>query len=307
MKELVEDYIRYLLIDQGKSDNTISSYNFDIQKFIDYLERNGIREVNSIDHQTIELFLVFVKNQEYSLSTTNRIISSLRQFFLFLVREQVIDSNPMALIGNVRSKESLPDVLSSKKIEKLIAAPDITTNNGIRDRALLELMYATGLRVSEVTDLKISDIHLDLGFIQTIGKGDKERIVPIGEEATFWLKKYLEEVYPIYSKNKIDTQSMFLTQRGKFFTRQGIWKNIKKYSKIAGINEDVSPHMLRHSFATHLLENGADLRLVQELLGHSDISTTEIYTHISKHRLQEVYRQSFPRAVEKSKENFNEI
>lgn len=307
MEELVEDYIRYLLIDQGKSDNTISSYNFDIQKFIDYLERNGIREVNSIDHQTIELFLVFVKNQEYSLSTTNRIISSLRQFFLYLVREQVIDSNPMALIGNVRSKESLPDVLSSKKIEKLIAAPDITTNNGIRDRALLELMYATGLRVSEVTDLKISDIHLDLGFIQTIGKGDKERIVPIGEEATFWLKKYLEEVYPIYSKNKIDTQSMFLTQRGKFFTRQGIWKNIKKYSKIAGINEDVSPHMLRHSFATHLLENGADLRLVQELLGHSDISTTEIYTHISKHRLQEVYRQSFPRAVEKSKENFNEI
>ena len=159
-------------------------------------------------------------------------------------------------------------------------------------------MYASGLRVSELTHLKMNELHLELGFIQTVGKGDKERIIPIGEEALFWIKKYLEEVYPIYAKKSTDSTILFLTQRGKQFTRQGIWKNLKKYVNLAGIDHEVSPHILRHSFATHLLENGADLRMVQELLGHSDISTTQIYTHVSKQRLQEIYRNSFPRAID---------
>ena len=209
-----------------------------------------------------------------------------------------MDHNPMDLIQGAKNRKHLPKTLSSKEIDRLLEAPDTETNNGIRDRAILEVMYASGLRVSELTHLKMNELHLELGFIQTVGKGDKERIIPIGEEALFWIKKYLEEVYPVYSKKSTDSTILFLTQRGKQFTRQGIWKNLKKYVNLAGIDHEVSPHILRHSFATHLLENGADLRMVQELLGHSDISTTQIYTHVSKQRLQEIYRNSFPRAID---------
>lgn len=298
MEEYIDEFKRYLLIDQGKSQNTIDSYTLDLRKFIDFIQDHGIQELSLITKDTVQLFLVFMNQQGYAVNTTNRIVSTLRHFFQYLVREQIIELNPMTLIKSAKKRVSLPKALSSKEVEQLISSPDTSTNLGIRDRAILELMYATGLRVSELTHLKTSDLHLELGFLQTIGKGNKERIVPMGEEAAFWVSKYLDEVYPLFAKNKPNTQSLFLTQRGQQFTRQGIWKNLKKYVMNTGIKGDVSPHMLRHSFATHLLENGADLRLVQELLGHSDISTTQIYTHISKQRLQEVYRHSFPRAID---------
>jgi integrase/recombinase XerD len=298
MDELIDDYERYLLIDQGKSQNTIQSYMRDLKKFVTFINEQELVEINNINKDTIQLYIISLNKAGFAASTTNRMISTLKNFFHYLIREQKMDHNPMDLIQGAKNRKHLPKTLSSKEIDRLLEAPDTETNNGIRDRAILEVMYASGLRVSELTHLKMNELHLELGFIQTIGKGDKERIIPIGEEALFWIKKYLEEVYPVYSKKSTDSTILFLTQRGKQFTRQGIWKNLKKYVNLAGIDHEVSPHILRHSFATHLLENGADLRMVQELLGHSDISTTQIYTHVSKQRLQEIYRNSFPRAID---------
>lgn len=298
MDELIDDYERYLLIDQGKSQNTIQSYMRDLKKFVTFINKQELVEINNINKDTIQLYIISLNKAGFAASTTNRMISTLKNFFHYLIREQKMDHNPMDLIQGAKNRKHLPKTLSSKEIDRLLEAPDTETNNGIRDRAILEVMYASGLRVSELTHLKMNELHLELGFIQTVGKGDKERIIPIGEEALFWIKKYLEEVYPIYAKKSTDSTILFLTQRGKQFTRQGIWKNLKKYVNLAGIDHEVSPHILRHSFATHLLENGADLRMVQELLGHSDISTTQIYTHVSKQRLQEIYRNSFPRAID---------
>ncbi|HJG47556.1 MAG TPA: site-specific tyrosine recombinase XerD [Facklamia tabacinasalis] len=298
MDELIDDYERYLLIDQGKSQNTIQSYMRDLKKFVTFINEQELVEINNINKDTIQLYIISLNKAGFAASTTNRMISTLKNFFHYLIREQKMDHNPMDLIQGAKNRKHLPKTLSSKEIDRLLEAPDTETNNGIRDRAILEVMYASGLRVSELTHLKMNELHLELGFIQTVGKGDKERIIPIGEEALFWIKKYLEEVYPVYSKKSTDSTILFLTQRGKQFTRQGIWKNLKKYVNLAGIDHEVSPHILRHSFATHLLENGADLRMVQELLGHSDISTTQIYTHVSKQRLQEIYRNSFPRAID---------
>ena len=298
MDELIDDYERYLLIDQGKSQNTIQSYMRDLKKFVTFINEQELVEINNTNKDTIQLYIISLNKAGFAASTTNRMISTLKNFFHYLIREQKMDHNPMDLIQGAKNRKHLPKTLSSKEIDRLLEAPDTETNNGIRDRAILEVMYASGLRVSELTHLKMNELHLELGFIQTVGKGDKERIIPIGEEALFWIKKYLEEVYPVYSKKSTDSTILFLTQRGKQFTRQGIWKNLKKYVNLAGIDHEVSPHILRHSFATHLLENGADLRMVQELLGHSDISTTQIYTHVSKQRLQEIYRNSFPRAID---------
>lgn len=296
-RELTEEFKRYLLIDQGKSENTIKSYQLDLTKFIDFLEVQNIIEITEVTQQTIQLFLASLRQAGYASSTTSRMISSLKQFFIYLMKEGIIKQNPLTLIQGPKKVQRLPKVLTMKEVEALIQSPDTSTLWGLRDRTILEVMYATGLRVTELTQLSLEELHLDLGFIQTVGKGDKERLVPLGEEAEYWLKQYLNLVRPSFAnKGNAPTDSVFLTERGKPFTRQGIWKNLKKYVALANVDHDVSPHMLRHSFATHLLENGADLRMVQELLGHADISTTQIYTHISKQRLQNVYRQYFPRA-----------
>lgn len=296
-EELIEEFKRYLLIDQGKSDNTIKSYQLDLSKFSLFLEEQSISDIENVNQETIQLFLAHLRQTGYASSTTSRMISTLKQFFIFMMKEEIVKKNPLTLIQGPKKAQRLPQVLSMKEVEQLIQAPDTSTTWGLRDRTIIEVMYATGLRVSELTNLSLNELHLDLGFIQTVGKGDKERLVPLGEEAEYWLQQYLDLVRPSFAlKGKQATTAVFLTERGKSFTRQGIWKNLKKYVPLANIDKNVSPHMLRHSFATHLLENGADLRIVQELLGHSDISTTQIYTHISKQRLQKVYRQYFPRA-----------
>lgn len=296
MDDLFNEFKHYLIIDQGKADNTVASYLLDLKRFEKFMKFEEISSLSNITHETIQLYLAKLTQEGYAVSTTNRAISSLKHFFYYLIREGILENNPMELIEGAKNRKKLPKALTAKQITAIINAPDIKTPNGIRDRAIIEVMYATGLRVSELTSLTMNDLHLDLGFIQTIGKGNKERLLPLGDEAIYWLEKYIDEVHSSYALKSKKPQIVFLTQRGNQFTRQGIWKNLKKYVQIAGISHSVSPHMLRHSFATHLLENGADLRMVQELLGHSDISTTEIYTHVTTHRLQEVYRKSFPRA-----------
>lgn len=292
-----EEFQRYLRIDHNRSNNTVISYQRDLMIFKQFLEAEKITSFDVIERKDIQYFLVFLTQKGYAASTQNRMISTLKQFFNFLLIEQVISNSPMTLIQSGKKPKKLPKVLSFEQVEQFIQAPDVTTMWGIRDCAIIELMYATGLRVSELVQLTLNQVHIEMGFVQTVGKGDKERIVPIGEIAQEWLERYLQEVRPAFQKKSSNTPYFFLNERGKKFTRQGIWKNFNKYAKIAGIDQEMlSPHVLRHSFATHLLENGADLRLVQELLGHSDISTTQIYTHISKTRLQKVYRDHFPRA-----------
>lgn len=299
MQNEIDEFIRYMQIDQGRSENTLASYRLDLNHLIDYMKKYQIKNVADLSQDHIEQ-LIRQKSQEgYAGSSINRLLSTLRQFFKFLLREKQIDTNPMTLIEGAKTGKVLPKVLSLDQVSAIIEAPDILTPHGLRDRAIFEVMYATGLRVSELTHLLLSELHIDLGFIQTVGKGNRERLVPLGDEAVYWTRRYLETVRPTFIRALKSQQApaeVFLTQRGKAFTRQGIWKNLNKYVKQAGIPFRVSPHMLRHSFATHLLENGADLRMVQELLGHVDISTTQIYTHISNYRLQEIYRKNFPRA-----------
>lgn len=295
--DLIDEFSRYLLIDQGKAENTIKSYRQDLTKFTIFLEKQSMTNIEEVDQQTIRLFLAYLRESGYAASTTSRIISTLKKLFVYLLKEGRVEFNPLALIQSPKKVHRLPKVLNMQQVDALLNAPDTTTSWGLRDRAVLEVMYATGLRVSELIGLTIDELHLDLGFLQTIGKGNKERIVPLGEEAEYWMSEYLTLIRPSFAqKSKQPSSAVFLTERGNAFTRQGIWKNLKKYVALANIDFEVSPHMLRHSFATHLLENGADLRMVQELLGHSDISTTQIYTHITQQRLQKVYRKYFPRA-----------
>ena len=296
--DLLEDFLRFMEIDQGRSQNTLDSYKYDLKKFFHYVKDQGLEDIQAIDSDFIRSFISSMYDQAYARTTASRILSALRSFYHFLMIEQVVDKNPMTLIESPKKEHRLPESLTLDEVEAILMAPDTETNIGIRDRAIFETLYATGLRVSELVNLQIKDLHLDLGFVQTLGKGNKERMVPLGDEAAFWIQKYLDQVrFQWAGKNpKPRADYLFLTRRGQGFTRQGIWKSLNKYVLAAGINKKVSPHILRHSFATHILENGADLRLVQDLLGHENISTTQIYTHISHYRLQEIYRQSFPRS-----------
>ena len=299
METYIEEYLHFLKIERGLSNNTIVSYQRDLKQYASYLTEQNITDISDIDRFVIMDFLSFLKKEDKSSTTITRMVSSLRRFHQFLRQERYTDSDPMQYIDTPKKKQMLPKTLSIEEVEKIIEAPDTTTTLGIRDRAILEVMYATGLRVTELISLKMSDLHLSIGLLKTLGKGDKERIVPLGDQAIYWITTYLEKSRPeLVVKNKSDAINdyLFLNYQGKAFSRQGIWKNLKIHVSEVGIEKEVTPHTLRHSFATHLLENGADLRIVQELLGHSDISTTQIYTHISKQRLADVYKEHFPRA-----------
>lgn len=296
-KEALEEYLIFLKIERGLSKNSIESYQRDLNQYITYLDQE---KINSWDEVNRYIILNFLENQKNGLKSDNsliRMISSLRRFHQFLKQENLSKEDPMLYIETPKKAQTLPKVISTNQIDILLSIPDISNKIGIRDRAILEVMYATGIRISELVNLKLEELHLSMKLIQTIGKGDKERILPIGEQGIKWVEYYLE-----YSRPKLEMKSaqtspfVFLNLRGTQLSRQGVWKKIKKMVRQAGIKQNVTPHTLRHSFATHLLENGADLRVVQELLGHSDISTTQIYTHITKHRLKEVYDTYHPRA-----------
>ena len=235
------------------------------------------------------------KNNNKANSSILRSVSSLRKFFQYLAQEKIIEKDPMLLIDTPKKKQHLPQVLTKEEVEKLLHSPNTGQVLGLRDRAMLELMYATGLRISEIINLKLEDLHLTMGTLQTLGKGHKERIVPVGDEAIKWINRYLEEARPKLLKQK-RSNYLFLNFHGNNLTRQGVWRNLKAEVRKAGIQKNITPHTLRHSFATHILENGADLRIVQELLGHADISTTQIYTHLSNKQLADIYNRAHPRA-----------
>lgn len=296
MDEHIQDYLHHLRIEQGLAVNTIKSYQLDLSKYKEFLlskKKNFFSETTKSD---VLLYLEKLNEDGLAPSSTSRMMSCLRRFYQYLQQENVIKTNPMENIQLPKKKQSLPKSLTISEVDRILSAPDHHTVLGLRDRAILEVLYATGLRVSELVDLTLGEVHLELGFLQTIGKGNKERIVPLGEEAAYWIEEYLQTSRPALSKGRKTTPHLFLNFHGQGFTRQGIWKNLKKIVQKAQINKNVSPHMLRHSFATHILENGADLRIVQELLGHADISTTQIYTHISKERMVESYKKHHPRA-----------
>lgn len=296
MKEQIIDYLHYLTIERGLSQNTRKSYERDLEQYLTFLTEQHIKDWQAVDRVLILSFLQQLQQSGKSSATIIRMVSSLRRFHQFLRQERFTDHDPMQHIDSPKKQQKLPDTLSLSEVERLIETPDTKEVLGIRDRAILEVMYATGLRVSELIGLQLKDLHLSMGLLQTTGKGDKERIVPLGDRAIQWIETYLEEARPFLTRKHPEESHLFVNNHGKQLSRQGIWKNLKALVRKAGITKNVTPHTLRHSFATHLLENGADLRTVQELLGHADISTTQIYTHITKKRMTEVYKQHFPRA-----------
>ncbi|KXH82064.1 site-specific tyrosine recombinase XerD [Sporosarcina sp. HYO08] len=291
----LEDYIHFLKVERQLSHNTITSYKRDLVEYISSIEEVGLAKLDEIGRSTILEYLHRLKEDGKSTRTISRHISSIRSFHQFLLREKVTTQDPTVHLELPKLEQKLPRVLSLEEIDRLISSPDRAKPQGIRDTALLEVLYGTGMRVSECIGLNIDDLHLSMGFIRVFGKGSKERIVPLGRKAIEACRQYMEEVRPrLTSKQK--TEALFVNLRGTRLTRQGCWKILKTYALKAGIQKELTPHILRHSFATHLIENGADLRAVQEMLGHADISTTQIYTHVSRTRLKDVFVKFHPRA-----------
>jgi integrase/recombinase XerD len=297
MEDHLKDFIHFIFVEKGLAKNTIVSYERDLNSYITYLKNvESISQFNDVQRVHIVHFLGFLKEQKKSSKTMARHIASVRALHQFLIRDKVTDHDPSVHIESPKLEKSLPKVLNLQEVEILLDSPKQKDHFGIRDKAMLELLYATGIRVSELIGLNLGDIHLTMGFVRCIGKGNKERIIPVGKTATKALNQYLEKGRPHLVSKKNHDEALFLNNHGKRLTRQGFWKILKKLAGEAGITKDLTPHTLRHSFATHLLENGADLRAVQEMLGHADISTTQIYTHVTKSRLKDVYSKFHPRA-----------
>jgi integrase/recombinase XerD len=297
VKDYLKDFLHYLIVEKGLAENTIQSYRRDISAYLIFIEKKlQITDINHVTRVHIMQFLSSLKDEGKSARTIARHIASIRSFHHFLILDKIVDHDPTVHIETPHPELKLPKVLNTDEVDTLLNTPDLTTTLGLRDKAMLELMYATGMRVSELVNLNINDVHLSLGFVRCLGKGNKERIIPIGKMATEALKEYLEKARPKLINQKNKTDSLFMNHHGQRLSRQGFWKILKQMAIKAGIEKELTPHTLRHSFATHLLENGADLRSVQELLGHSDISTTQIYTHVTKTRLKDVYNQFHPRA-----------
>ena len=293
MNKFVLEFISFLKVEKRQSKNTIEAYSHDITRFAKYLLNKSLDEVKNSDVRT---FLVFLRNEKgLAPSSVARCLSSIKSFYEYMFIENLIIENPTETISSPRPWRKIPNVMSIEEVDALINAPNILTLAGIRDLAMLELMYATGLRVSELVSMKISAIDLDVGYLRSLGKGSKERIVPIGDIAKNAIEIYIVKARLLFQK-KGGSDGLFLTRRGNSMTRQSFWKIIKKYSIKANIKTDVTPHALRHAFATHLLERGADLRSVQMMLGHSNISSTQIYTHVLRERMQDVHERFHPRA-----------
>lgn len=296
MEDHLQDFIHYMLVEKGLAKNTIISYERDLKSYIQYLKHIEQKtSLNKVTRVHIIQFLSYLKEQEKSEKTLARHLASIRSFHQFLLREKICERDPTVHIEAPKLAQKLPQVLSLSEVEALLATPDVNTAYGLRNRAMLELLYATGMRVSELIELNVGDLHLTMGFVRCVGKGNKERIIPIGDIATNILARYLSDGRPKLQSSTYTTKTLFLNHHGKGMTRQGFWKILKKLATEAKIEKELTPHTLRHSFATHLLENGADLRAVQELLGHADISTTQIYTHVTKTRLKDVYTKYHPR------------
>ncbi len=294
MKALLEEFINYLSVERGLSNNTLSAYKRDLNKYFAYLVSQSIDSIDKINKNSITSFMMAQKQKSMSANSVSRNLAAVKSFHRFLVREGLARLDPTSLIDSPKIFKHIPEVLNQAEIESIIRVSYSRNWQGIRDNALLELLYASGMRVSEIVNLRIEDLNLDVGFIRCIGKGQKERVVPIGKKAIFALQRYLGQVRRKLAKENSGS-FIFLSRLSKKLSRQSVWKLIKLYARKARIKKVIKPHTLRHSFATHLLERGADLRSVQEMLGHSDISTTQIYTHIDKERLKAIHKKFHPR------------
>jgi integrase/recombinase XerD len=294
MKELIDTFLNYLLVERGLANNTILSYRADLNSYFDFLEGQRVSTLSNIQKTDITNFMLSQKDRGVAANSIARRLAAIRMFHRFLSRERIVSNDPTSLIDSPKLWKKIPDALSLNEVEVLLAQPNIRDTQGIRDKAILETLYATGMRVSESANLKTDNVNFDIGFLRCFGKGNKERIVPLGSKAGSSIKRYLESSRPRLLKGRV-SEFLFVSRLGKKISRQSLWKIIKKYARAARIKKTIKPHTLRHSFATHLLERGADLRSVQEMLGHSDISTTQIYTHINKDRLKSVHKQFHPR------------
>ncbi len=295
MDQFLDSFLSYLAIEKGLSKNTIESYGRDLRKFIRFVNKSGDSSIKDVKYSQILDFLAFLKENGFSSTTIVRSVVSIKQFFKYLQFDKALAQDPTKHITTPRMKKSIPKIISLDEVEKILSAPDESTPEGIRDSAMLEVLYATGVRVSELINLKLNDVNFELGFALAYGKGSKERVIPMGEKALNRLKNYICASRPLLLKER-ESKALFVTRRGGGMTRQGFWKLIKSYSAKSGLSKKISPHIIRHSFATHLLERGADLRAIQIMLGHSDISTTQIYTHVETERLKEVHKQYHPRS-----------
>lgn len=292
MDALIDQFINHARLEKGLSDNTIQAYSRDLTRFSRFLEQHHLSPA-TVSRAQITAYLRSLRGS-LSPRSVARNISSARSFFRYLTSEGHIRENPARLLEAPRMSRKLPEILRIEEVDRLLAGPDPFCPAGNRDRAMLELLYATGLRVSELIGLRILNVNLESGYLRTVGKGSKERLVPIGEKAVAAVKEYLSNGRPQLVRG-INPPYLFLNFRGRPLTRQGFWKIIKQYGRTAGIKKDLTPHTIRHSFATHLLEAGADLRAVQVMLGHEDISTTQIYTHVTRRKLQQLHTKCHPR------------
>lgn len=306
MDRLMDAFFDHLAVERGLADNTRTAYREDLGEFTTFLRRKRLDRFRAIQSRHITEFLLEQRKpgvtargnqrvQGLSARSVARRLATVRMFFRFLVREKFLPVDVTQNIDSPRLWKVLPRTLSYDEVDRLLASPNPRTKLGLRDRAMLEFIYATGLRVGEVARICLADVNFDAGFLRTVGKGNKERIVPVGRQAIAWLKRYLDESRPALAKNG-NTGQIFLSSRGSGLSTKTIWHLIKKYARAAGIQKNITPHTLRHSFATHLLDNGGDLRVIQEMLGHADISTTQIYTHVDQGRLKETHYRFHPRS-----------
>ena len=291
---LTDQYLNYLLVEKGLSAKTLDSYGSDMAMYLSFLEENKINNIAGADTPVILKHLISMRNAGLGARSRARHLVTIRGFYRFLVQEKLLKHDPTRLIDLPKSGLKLPDVLSVEEIRLLLSIPDTNTPAGSRDAAMIELLYAAGLRVSELINLKLQDVNMEAGFVRVFGKGSKERVVPIGLFAKEKIGDYLKTARPLILKN-IVSRYLFVARAGKPMTRQGFWKLIKRYALKAGFNKKITPHSLRHSFASHLLEGGADLRAVQLMLGHVDISTTQIYTHVAREHLKKIHEKFHPR------------
>ena len=291
----LKEYLTLLKLERNLSENTTTAYHNDLSTCFSYLETEKVEDLNDINYQHINSFFSQLHKTGLTNSSIARYFSSLKGFFTFLLLSHYIENNPMEKISPPKLRKTLPEVLTINEIDAVFKVPDVTDKFGLRDRAILEVLYACGLRVSELINLKISDLFLSDEAIRVFGKGSKERIVPIGRSAISWLEEYFLKSRVLLEKKSKSENYVFLNTRGTKFSRMGIWKIISRYVKEAGIIKPVHPHTFRHSFATHLVEGGADLRAVQEMLGHADISTTQIYTHLDRDFVKQEHKKYHPR------------
>lgn len=294
MIQYLDEYIFFMTDQKHKAENTIQSYRRDISQYITYITKNGIKSFNDTDRETVRAYVLSLKSSGKAPSTVSRVITSIRSFYIYLIQKGAAKCDPTIDLEAPHVDKKPPKVLSASQVERLLSQPNVKECKGSRDSAMLEVLYATGIRVSELINLNVSDVNLDVRFVRCFN-GKRERIIPFGKKAALSLSKYLEFSRPLLVHSN-DEEALFVNCSGMRISRQGFWKVIKQYQKSAGILDEITPHSLRHSFAAHLLENGADLKSIQEMMGHADISSTQVYTHIISSKLQDVYAKAHPRA-----------